>query len=102
MSEESRIGDLREREGYKAKKKGDALHEGASSEFTKGYGFGGSNVMPNKFGKGGDVETWTCIGCQHENSAARRWMRGGVELCWNCGVERAYVDEDQVNDNGNV
>jgi hypothetical protein len=96
MSEESRIGDLREREGYKASKKGQPLHEGASSEFTKGYRFGGK-IVPAKFDKGGSEETWTCIGCQHENSSKRRWMKGNVELCWNCGVEREYVDEEKID-----
>ena len=96
MSEESRIGDLREREGYKARKKGEKLHDSASKEFSKGYGFAGSNVMPNKFGKGEPGDHWTCVGCQHENSAARRWMKGGTELCWNCGVDRDFVDSERV------
>jgi len=96
MSEESRIGDLREREGYKAAKKGEPVHSEASTEFRKGYGFGGSNVMPSKFGKRDEYDRWICIGCQHENSNKRRWMKGGLELCWNCGVDRDFVDPERV------
>lgn len=100
MSEESRIGDMRERLGYEKAKKGEPIHKEASSEFASGYGFGGSNVMPSKFGKADSLDRWTCIGCQHENSSKRRWMSGGTELCWNCGVDRNFVDEGRIDSGG--
>ena len=94
---EERVTELRKELGNKAAKKGDALHDSASREFAEGYrrgalGFGG-NVIPKNFGKGNGADTgWTCV-CGHHNTPERRWMKGGEELCWNCGVQREYSEE---------
>ncbi len=100
MSEtEGRIGEMREKLGYDAAKKGQAPHGSASREFEGGYrraslGFG-TNVAPRNFGKGGEQDTgWTCV-CGHQNLPHRRWMRGGEELCWNCGVARLYSEDKE-------
>lgn len=91
MSEEERVGYLREKLGYEAKKKGDTPHEGASKEFKKGFG---SNVTPRNFGKGGDDKRdWTCV-CGNVNKAHIRYKVANREVCSACRQEREYVDTE--------
>jgi hypothetical protein len=99
MSEEDRVDDMRYEYGRDAAIAGEALHEGASEEFERGYrsyrGFG-SNVSPRKFGKGGQVpKEWTCT-CGNVNSARIRRKVGGREVCWQCGIERALAQKAQT------
>lgn len=100
MSEEERIGYLREQEGRKAKLAGENLHAGASSEFSRGYnrtvvGFG-SNVDPRNFGKGASkASDWTCV-CGAINKGWIKIRRGNREICGNCSQERDYVDSERL------
>lgn len=101
MSEDERIGHLREVEGFKARKKGDSLHEGASKEFKEGFtrtsvGFG-SNIQPRNFGRGGQTPSdWNCV-CGNLNKGRIRYLVAGREVCGSCRQERKYVDKGQLN-----
>jgi len=100
MSEEERIGYLREQEGRKAKIAGDSLHDGASDEFRKGYtrtvvGFG-SNVTPRNFGRTGSRNSdWNCV-CGATNKGWVRIKVAGREICGTCRQERDYVDVERL------
>lgn len=92
------VENIRYELGKEARAKGDQLHENASEEWRRGYsrrGFG-SNVTPRNFGRNISSEPsfWLCVSCEYENRSDRVQRRGGEEVCWNCGVERKYVDID--------
>jgi hypothetical protein len=105
MSEDERIGYLREKLGYESRKKGENVHEGASGEFKKGYdrvtvGFG-SNVQARNFGRTGDPQAdWTCV-CGNVNKGRVRYMVAGREICGLCRQERDFVDTERIDLNGN-
>lgn len=100
MSEEERIGYLREQEGRKAKLAGEKLHNGASTEFAKGYsrtvvGFG-SNVTPRNFGRSGQKSPdWNCV-CGATNKGWIKIRVAGREVCGICRQEREYVDIELI------
>lgn len=93
----SDVENIRYELGKEARAKGELLHDSASEQWRRGYSKTfGTNVMPKNFNKGDNMDDWACY-CGHTNSAKRRHLKGGIELCWNCGVERAYSyvrDED--------
>jgi hypothetical protein len=96
MSEIDRIGDLREKEGFKARKKGDEIHEGASEEFTKGYKGFSSNVTPRNFGRTGlPSADWNCV-CGQFNKGRVKYLFGGKEVCSLCKQDREYVDKEKL------
>lgn len=102
MSEEDRISHLREAEGFKARKSGEHLHEGASKDFEKGFsrvsvGFG-SNVTPRNFGRTGQSSAdWTCV-CGNVNKGWVKYRLAGREVCGLCKQERTFVDTERVGE----
>jgi hypothetical protein len=96
MSDEDRVGFLREKIGYEAKKKGEPVHQNASNEFRRGYdrvsvGFG-SNVTPRKFGRSSNARSdWTCV-CGNVNKGWVRNLVANREVCGLCRQEREFVD----------
>lgn len=100
MSEDERIGYLREQEGRKAKLAGDDLHPGASEEFARGFNRStvsfGSNVDPRNFGKGGSKSTdWVCV-CGAVNKGWVKVRVANHEVCGTCRQERDYVDVERL------
>jgi hypothetical protein len=98
MSEEDTVTDLRRELGEKAGRDGEGLHDSASREFAESYRRGslgfGSNVTPPKFGKGATVvQTWNCV-CGYSNRSDRVARRGGDVVCWLCGVQRSYGEDN--------
>lgn len=95
----SDIENIRYELGKEAKAKGEPLHESASESWRKGYSKGfGSNVMPKDFGRAERTDEWTCF-CGHKNTAKRRHMKGGKEVCWICNIDRDYCDDQLGEDN---
>lgn len=96
MSEEDRIGYLREKLGHEAKRKGEDPHQNASEGFVKGHSrlsvsFGG-NTSTKSFGKGGTVpQGWTCV-CGNETNGRIRYMQARREICPACRQDRSFVD----------
>lgn len=93
------VENLRYEAGKDARAKGEPLHENASEEYTRGYSKGsgiGSNVMPKKFGKGGDRnnQNWLCV-CGYENKPYMRAKIGGEVVCWFCRTPKAYGEDKQ-------
>lgn len=97
MSEEDRIGYLREKLGHEARKKGEEPHQHASKEYLRGHqklsvGFGG-NTSTKSFGKGGnEPEGWTCV-CGSFQKPRVRYMVANREICPSCRQERQFVDK---------
>lgn len=97
MSEEERIGYLREKLGHEARKKGEDPHQNASEGFLKGHqklsvGFGG-NTGVKSFGKGGNrPEDWHCV-CGSINKGHIKYKVANREICPSCRQEREYVDK---------
>jgi hypothetical protein len=93
----SDIENLRYELGKEAKQKGESLHDAASESWIRGYQKSnlGSNVMPKNFGKDDYSDDWDCY-CGYHNTSKRRHLKAGIEVCWNCTVERSYsqVKED--------
>jgi len=99
MSDEDTVTEMRKELGEKAGRSGEALHEGASREFTETYRRGamgfGSNVAPRLFGKGGtnEIRYWYCV-CGEENRSNRVAKKAGEVVCWLCGTPRSYGEDN--------
>jgi hypothetical protein len=93
MSAEDSVEATRERLGYDAAKRGDPLHESASDTFKTSYKGFGSNVVPKRFGAGGEKNPdWKCV-CGNVNPGNRTKRIARREVCWLCETEREFGED---------